>query len=123
MRTTDSRLARIKEIYTELLEQNKILSEQKGKLSIENFELKKRVTELEDTLAKVLNSADKFAESLFECRKAEMVNVVRCKDCKHRGKHKLYQEVLIDNWCEMHGKIAADPNWFCADGERKDNNG
>lgn len=51
------------------------------------------------------------------------IDIVRCKDCKYRGKHKLYQEVLIDNWCEMHGKIAADPNWFCADGIRKENNG
>lgn len=110
MRTTDSRLARIKEIYTELLEQNKILSEQKGKLSIENFELKKRVAELEDTLAKVLNSADKFAESLFECRKAEMVDVVRCKDCKYRNS----ADLMCGN---------ARDDWFCADGERKDNNG
>lgn len=44
--------------------------------------------------------------------------IVHCKDCKHRGLHKLYQEVLIDNWCEIHGKIAADLNWFCADGEK-----
>lgn len=108
----DDRLKRVKEIVAELLEENKILSD-------ENFELKRRVAELGDALAKVLNNADKFAESLFECHKAEVVNIVRCKDCKHRGKHKLYQEVLIDNWCEIHGKIASDPDWFCADARKR----
>lgn len=107
----DARLKRIKEIYTELLEQNKILSEQKGILSVENFELKKRVAELEDTLAKILNSADKFAESLFECRKAEMVDVVRCKDCKYYNK-----SIRL---CDI-GHSACDPDWFCADMKRRD---
>lgn len=109
----DERLKRIKELFLESEKRN-------GELAHENFELKKRIAELEDTLAKVLNSADKFAESLFECRKAEMVNVVRCKDCKY---------CKIEDWdknncrvCTRDRYIRSD-SWFCSGGERKDNNG
>lgn len=61
------------------------------------------------------------------------VKVVRCKDCKHRkgtfhadrrrkeGGYWIY-------WCELDtgdpfslGRNAEDDNWFCADGERRDN--
>lgn len=67
---------------------------------------------------------DDYDEETFGISEARIdlmpiVDIVRCKDCKYRGKHKLYQEVLIDNWCEMHGKIVADPDWFCADGEAR----
>ena len=50
-------------------------------------------------------------------------DIVYCKECKHRVKHKLYGEIPTENWCEMHRKITADKDWFCADGERRDNNG
>lgn len=40
--------------------------------------------------------------------------IVRCKDCK-----------FGTDWdgrlgCEWHGFYKTEPNWFCADGERKD---
>ncbi len=62
----------------------------------------------------------------------DYVKVVRCKDCKHRkgafhtdrrrteGGYYIY-------WCELDtgdpfelGRNAEDDNWFCADGERKE---
>ena len=61
-------------------------------------------------------------------RTSDMVNVVRCKDCKHRivndnvGK-KGYMRIKA--MCELDngdifalGRNADDPDWFCADGER-----
>lgn len=99
----DDRLKRVKEIVAELSDENKMLSEQKGKLSIENFELKKRVAELEDTLAKVLNSADK--------------NVVRCKDCKY---------CKIEDWDKNNCRVCTRDRyirsdfWFCSGGVRKE---
>ena len=47
-------------------------------------------------------------------RTSDMVNVVRCKDCKHGD---------IDpsgkvSYCLLGG--LRNPNYFCADGERKD---
>jgi len=63
---------------------------------------------------------------------ADVVQVVRCKECKYRkgafhtdrrrkeGGYWLY-------WCELDtgdpfelGRNAEDDNWFCADGERRD---
>ena len=45
--------------------------------------------------------------------------IVRCKDCKHRyvdGGNVRY------NACELnHNKVQSD-DWFCADGERRENN-
>ena len=42
--------------------------------------------------------------------KTDAVSVVRCKDCKH------YKTITCSCGCHY----AAD-NWYCADGERKDN--
>ena len=39
------------------------------------------------------------------------VEVVRCKDCKHR---------YSDSWCEY---VDDDDNFYCARGERKDGDG
>ena len=39
---------------------------------------------------------------------ADTVEVVRCKDCKHR---------YSDSWCEY---VDDDDNFYCARGERKD---
>lgn len=45
--------------------------------------------------------------------KVGMVEVVRCKDCKHFDKE---QEE-----CTMYGTVInASADWFCADGERKE---
>ena len=46
-----------------------------------------------------------------ECKntKVDMVEVVRCKDCKH------WNEAYHD--CSIH--FPPSPDWFCADGERR----
>lgn len=61
---------------------------------------------------------------------SDRVDVVRCKNCKYRivnenaGK-KGYMSIKA--MCELDngdifalGRNADDPNWFCADGERRD---
>lgn len=44
----------------------------------------------------------------------DIVEVVRCKDCKHLERDVIFQ----DGWCR--GRQQGNPNWFCADGERKE---
>ena len=48
----------------------------------------------------------------------EMINeksqIVRCKDCKYRD---------TGNWCNAHMDHYPDDDWFCADGERRSNDG
>lgn len=46
----------------------------------------------------------------YENKKQE---VVRCKDCIHACKDS------EEEWCERMPWKALDPNWFCADGERR----
>lgn len=54
--------------------------------------------------------------------KNDMVKVVRCKDCKHRGdKHKCIVAFVAD---KQDFPICFYDNrgeWYCADGERKEN--
>ena len=45
---------------------------------------------------------------LREAPTVDAVEVVRCKDCKHR---------YSDSWCE---DVDDDDNFYCARGERKD---
>lgn len=40
-----------------------------------------------------------------------LVEVVHCKDCKHRDKYS-------SHYCPWHGLINVNDDWFCADGER-----
>lgn len=60
----------------------------------------------------------------------DAVPVVRCKDCKHRilnenynkekpGSLKAVCELDTGDYFEL-GRCAEDDDWFCADGERKD---
>lgn len=61
---------------------------------------------------------------------ADVVEVVRCKDCKHRIVNKHFGEkgyMQVKAMCKLDtgdpfelGRNAGDDNWFCADGERKD---
>ena len=61
---------------------------------------------------------------------ADAVDVVRCKDCKHRWVNEHYGEkgyMKIKAMCSLDtddpfelGRNAYDDDWFCADGERKD---
>ena len=47
--------------------------------------------------------------------KKEVVSeLVRCKDCKF---HEYYEGY---HTCEWHGFANVKPDWYCADGERKD---
>ena len=44
----------------------------------------------------------------------DAVPVVRCEDCKY---HELYEE---HHSCEWHGFADVKPDWYCADGERRE---
>lgn len=67
---------------------------------------------------------------IVELPSADAVEVVRCKDCKHRWVNEHYGEkgyMKIKAMCLLDtddpfelGRNAYDDNWFCADGERKD---
>ena len=56
----------------------------------------------------------------------DAVPVVRCKDCKHYGNDRLKRDCTEDKRYKprvcFHGAYAKyrDPDWFCADGERRD---
>ena len=53
----------------------------------------------------------------------DAVPVVRCKDCNHFKRDiscvGVYGERKT-NTCEWHGFADVKPDWYCADGERKD---
>lgn len=40
--------------------------------------------------------------------------LVRCRDCKHWERDVIFN----DGWCR--GKHQGNPDWFCADGERRE---
>ena len=42
------------------------------------------------------------------------VRVVRCKDCEHWERDVIFK----DGWCR--GKRQGNPNFYCADGERRE---
>ncbi len=44
----------------------------------------------------------------------EYAPVVRCKDCKHQESGK------NEKWCELMPWKELNPDWFCADGERRE---
>ena len=52
--------------------------------------------------------------------KVDIVPLVQCKNCKH-GRNSIWsfeeKRIFID--CDK--KETHDPDWFCADGEKKDN--
>lgn len=56
-----------------------------------------------------------ISKALNEYQTADFVKVVRCKDCKHSVKHQL------GYGCGMNYHLATNGEWFCADGERRDN--
>ena len=49
----------------------------------------------------------------FLCVAPDVVEVVRCKDCKHG---RLFDTNCVD--CEYR-ELATDVDWYCADGERR----
>lgn len=71
-----------------------------------------------------------FAAMIDSVPAADVVEVVRCKDCKHRRLNEHYGEkgyLRIKAMCELDtgdpfelSRCAEDDDWFCADGERKE---
>ena len=62
----------------------------------------------------ILNERTAFKNDVADAPTIDAVEVVRCKDCKHWG----YDVIFQDGWCR--GLHRGDPNWFCADGERRE---
>lgn len=59
-------------------------------------------------------------EAIDDAPTVDAVEVVRCKDCKHAEINDNHpNKPLICFMTRMCGTTS--PNWFCADGERKDN--
>jgi len=54
-------------------------------------------------------SSEDFEKFLLD---KDLVVVVRCRDCKHGEGH-------TELWCEVH-EIRVDIDYFCADGERRE---
>ena len=54
------------------------------------------------------------SEDGLHVKAMDMGELVRCKDCKNWE----YDVILPDGYCR--GRHQWNPNWFCADGERKD---
>ena len=57
----------------------------------------------------------------------ESIEIVRCGECKHRVKNEYCGTYDPEYYCKLDtddidelGRNAEDPNWFCADGERKE---
>ena len=59
-------------------------------------------------------SADEVARAVENAPTVDAVEVVRCKDCKFWE----CDAIFPDGWCR--GKHQGNPNWFCADGERRE---
>lgn len=82
----------------------------------------------------------RFQELLKEIPAADVVEVVRCRDCKHRPvvtdeshpygfglacpKEGAYQDVTCPYLCDdgYYNRMPAD-GWYCAEGERRADNG
>ena len=56
-------------------------------------------------------ATNELIELVKKIEAGKLVEVVRCKDCKHR---------YSDSWCEY---VDDDDNFYCARGERKDGDG
>ena len=55
-----------------------------------------------------------------DMRSADVVEVVRCKDCKHRYYNEDIEEYCCEQWADGYDTVCTDEE-FCARGERKDN--
>lgn len=44
----------------------------------------------------------------------DIVEVVRCKDCRHWEQ----DVIFVEGWCRC--RRQGNPEWFCADGERRE---
>ncbi len=57
-----------------------------------------------------------IVESLSVLPSADVVEVVRCKDCKHRDP----EDKKCDSGHDIIWQLPRRDDWYCADGERKD---
>ncbi len=64
-----------------------------------------------DTVANVMAAVDEFGKIIHNAPFIDAVPVVRCKDCVWCGK---------GYYCTYHDMYVEHMDWFCADGERKD---
>lgn len=67
---------------------------------------------------------DAFVAGFRKGVELQKPTVVRCEDCKHWNKHSqvcsnddLYRRI---NDCGCYPDFSTNPDWFCADGKRKD---
>lgn len=71
---------------------------------------------VEDLRTRAIFGFKQYVIDTEEKRAAEEQKIIRCKNCKHSG---------LDNrdklWCSARCEIVTD-DWFCADGERRDDN-
>ena len=58
-------------------------------------------------MRKVLDRTDKPT--------ADVVEVVRCKDCKH------YEPCTAVSYCNLYEDVTTEPNAYCSYGERREN--
>ena len=58
-----------------------------------------------------------YNQVLSELNSNKLKTIVRCKDCKNSG---LDSSGINGYWCSAHTEWH-DENWFCADGERREN--
>lgn len=92
-------------------------------ITLTDFEIVMCDGDYKEALAILLNKVEKAPA-------ADVVEVVRCKDCKHRKLNEHYGEkgyLRIKAMCVLDtgdpfelSRCAEDDDWFCADGERKD---
>lgn len=77
-----------------------------------------------------IHGCESYREWIEQLPAADVVEVVRCRDCKHRIVNEHFGEkgyMKLKAMCELDtgdpfelGRYAEDDDWFCADGERKD---
>ena len=93
---------------------------------IDKDKVHKRLTILEMKLIEEEGYYDRFTKGFGECMwhianfpaETDVVEVVRCKDCKHR-----YEDAEWRMRCrKMRFFECDDDNWFCPNGERKADN-
>ena len=57
---------------------------------------------------------DDCKRRLEQLKPADVVKVVRCKDCKHHA----YDEIFLCYWCEYPGRVReTTPDGFCEKGK------
>ncbi len=113
----------------------------------DEFRVETAVVSMEETIIKAVQSYDinidkdelikalsydrgQYEKGYADGRADRGAEIVRCKDCKHRIVNEHYGKkgyLKIKAMCECDtgdpfelGRCAEDDDWFCGDGERKD---